>query len=168
MPKIIVSLPNAPESAFELTEDTVTIGRLSDNTIQIEDPSVSSHHAEVVITGGQHVLRDLQSTNGTRVNGHRFTEGQLRDGDHIQFGKIDARYASDNPSETRPLPEQQTVAAAVAENSALPQDFSNASPFKTKTKKKDPAATGILAFAGLAVIVFIGAVVLIFQLQPPQ
>jgi len=168
MPKIIVNLPDG-ETTFELTEDTITIGRLSDNTIQIDDPSVSSHHAEIVMSGDQHVLRDLNSTNGTRVNTRHFSEGPLRDGDQIRFGKIEARYIGQNDSSgARPLPEQEALAAAVAESSARPVDFSNASPFKTKSRKKDPIATGILAFACFAVLVFIGAVVLIFQLQPPQ
>jgi pSer/pThr/pTyr-binding forkhead associated (FHA) protein len=168
MPKIIVYLPDG-DTTFELAEDTVTIGRLSDNTIQIEDVSVSSHHAEIVLTGDHHILRDLNSTNGTRVNTRPFTEGQLHEGDQIRFGKIEARYISQNlTSEARPLPQQESVAAALAENSARPDDFSNASPFKSKSRKKDPMATGILAFAAFSVLVFIGAVVLIFQLQPPQ
>jgi pSer/pThr/pTyr-binding forkhead associated (FHA) protein len=168
MPKIIVSLPDGSSVTHELTEDVVTIGRLSDNIIQIDDVSVSSHHAEIKLSGGHYILTDLNSTNGTRVNDHTFNEGAIHDGDHVRFGKVETRYTSENPDDARPLPEQEAVAAAVAESSARPEDFTNASPFKTKSRKKDPIATGILVFAGAAVLVFIGAVVLIFQLQPPQ
>jgi pSer/pThr/pTyr-binding forkhead associated (FHA) protein len=168
MPKIIVTLPDGASVTHELTEDVVTIGRLSDNVIQIEDASVSSHHAEITLTDGHYVLADLNSTNGTRVNDHSFSEGPLRDGDHIRFGKIETRYTSENPDDARPLPEQEAVAASVAESSSRPDDFSNASPFKTKSRKKDPIANGILVFAGVAVLAFCGAVFLIFQLQPPQ
>ena len=168
MPKLIVTLPDGTTDSHELTEETVTIGRLSDNVIQIDDVSVSSHHAEITFSGGHHILTDLNSTNGTRLNDKSFTEGPIHDGDRIRFGKIEARYASENPEDARPLPEQEAVAAAVAESSARPQDFANASPFKSKSRKKNPVANGILIFASVAVIVFIGAVVLIFQLQPPQ
>jgi len=168
MPKIIVTLPDGTNVAHELTEDVVTIGRVSDNVIQIDDVSISSHHAEITFSGNHHLLRDLNSTNGTRVNGHGFTEGPLRDGDQIRFGKVDTRYASENPDDARPLPEQEAVAAAVADSSSRPDDFTNASPFKSKSGKKDPVAKGILIFAGFAVLAFIGAVVMIFQLQPPQ
>jgi pSer/pThr/pTyr-binding forkhead associated (FHA) protein len=168
MSKIIVTLPDGTTVSHELTEDVVTIGRLSDNVIQIDDISVSSHHAEITTTGGHHVLTDLNSTNGTRVNDHSFSAGPLRDGDRVRFGKIETRYHSEHPDDARPLPEQESVAAAVAESSARPEDFENASPFKTKTKKKDPIAKGIFIFAAVAVLAFIGAVVLIFQLQPPQ
>jgi pSer/pThr/pTyr-binding forkhead associated (FHA) protein len=167
MPKLIVSMPDGSTASHDLTEDVVTIGRVSDNGIQIEDASVSSHHAEIDFTGGHHILKDLESTNGTRVNGHSFTGGQLHDGDQIRFGKIEARYTSENPEDARPLPETETVSAAVAESSARPEDFANASPFKSKSRKKDPIANAILIFAGVAVVIFIVAVVLIFQLQPP-
>ena len=168
MAKLIVTLPDGTEISHELSEEMVTVGRVSDNIIHIDDASVSSHHAEIISSGGHHILKDLHSTNGTRVNDQSFEEGQIRDGDHIRFGKVEARFASEDSDENRPLPEQEAVAAEVAESSSRPQDFTNASPFKTKTRKKDPVATGILIFAGVAVAALVGAVVMIFQLQPPQ
>jgi len=168
MPKLIVTLPDGTEASHDLAEDLTTIGRLSDNTIQIEDPSVSSHHAEIDFSGGQYQLRDLDSTNGTRVNDKSFKEGPLHDGDRVRFGKIESRFTSPVPDDAQPLPEQESVAAAVSASSSRPQDFENASPFKTKSGKKDPVATGILVFACVAVVVFLGAVISIFQLQPPS
>ena len=168
MPKLIVTLPDGSHVGHELTEDIVTIGRVSDNVIQIEDASVSSHHAEITTSGDQFILKDLDSTNGTRVNDHSFTEGQLRDGDRVRFGKIDARFASENPDDAQPLPQQEELTAAVGASSSRPDDFANAAPFKKRNKKKDPIATSILAFAGIAVLAFLAAVAFIFQLQPPQ
>jgi len=168
MAKLSVSLPDGTDMTHELTEDVVTVGRVSDNVIYINDASVSSHHAEIIYTGSHHILKDLESTNGTRVNDHTFTEGQLRDGDRVKFGKIECRYISEDPNDARPLPEQEAVAAEVAASSSRPEDFGNASPFKSKSRKKDPIATAILVLAGLSVLVFVGAVVSIFQLQPPQ
>jgi pSer/pThr/pTyr-binding forkhead associated (FHA) protein len=167
MPKLLVTLPDGSTATHELTEDVVTIGRLSDNVIQIDDVSVSSHHAEITFGGGHHTLTDLNSTNGTRVNDHRFTEGVIHDGDRLRFGKVDVRYTSENPEDARPLPAHEALAASVAASSARPQDFTNASPFKSKSRKKDPIANAILAFAGVAVVAFLVAVVLILQLQAP-
>jgi hypothetical protein len=55
----------------------------------------------------------------------------------------------------------------VAENSARPEDFANASPFKSKSKKKDPVSVAILAFAGVAVLAFVAAVLMTLQLAAP-
>ena len=71
MRKLQIILPDGTESTHELTEDVVTLGRLSDNTIRIDDASVSSHHAQFTLAGGEYRLKDLNSTNGTRVNGEQ-------------------------------------------------------------------------------------------------
>src|SRR5688572_29969321 len=64
----------------------VTIGRLPDNTIVIENPAVSSHHACVFRDGDNFVLEDLQSTNGTFVNSRRVIRCTLNDGDVLLVG----------------------------------------------------------------------------------
>jgi hypothetical protein len=63
-----------------------TIGRVADNTIVIDSPAVSSHHASVVNDGGFFAVEDLQSTNGTFVNGVRVSRRILKDGDVLQVG----------------------------------------------------------------------------------
>ncbi len=168
MPKIVVTLSDGSEVTHELTEDTITIGRLSDNLIQIEEASVSSHHAQLTLIGGDYHLKDLNSTNGTRVNGQQITESQLQDGDRIRIGKVDSVYASEIPANARPAPEAESMSVTPAESSSRPSDFANASPFKTKKKKKDPVASAVFAFAALAIVVFLAAVGLIFTLHPPQ
>jgi hypothetical protein len=64
-----------------------TIGRLADNTIVIDSPAVSSHHASVVMDGGLLAVEDLQSTNGTFVNGVRVSRKTLKHGDVLQVGQ---------------------------------------------------------------------------------
>ena len=65
----------------------VTIGRLPDNTIVIDNSAVSSHHIRVAREGPQFVVEDLGSTNGTFVNGEKVTKRPLRHGDTILVGK---------------------------------------------------------------------------------
>lgn len=69
-----------------LGEYVVTIGRLPECTITLGDPNASRNHAEIRPHGTGFVLRDLGSTNGTKVNGVRITEHQLVDGDEVTFG----------------------------------------------------------------------------------
>jgi pSer/pThr/pTyr-binding forkhead associated (FHA) protein len=68
-------------------EKIVTIGRLSDNRLVLDHPAVSSHHACVFNDGGQFIVEDLQSTNGTFVNGRRVSRRGLRNGDVVKIGK---------------------------------------------------------------------------------
>ncbi len=164
MPKLLVTLPDGSDASHELTDDVVTIGRVSDNMIQIDDPSVSSHHAQLNLEGGDYHLKDLNSTNGTRVNGKTFVQWQLEDGDKIRFGKVDTVYQSEIPAAPRPLPEAEDHAAVAAESSHRPADFANASPFKTKKKTRNPAGAAIVAFTVVAMLVFGWAVLNIFQL----
>lgn len=75
-----------------LGEAIVTIGRLGDSTLVLEDPNVSRAHAEIRPHGTGFKLIDLGSTNGTIVNGERVGERQLQDGDVVEFGQIVIRF----------------------------------------------------------------------------
>ncbi len=72
--------------------DAVTIGRLPDNTVVIDNPAVSGHHARVVKKGDECVLEDLESTNGTYVNDRHVTRHPLKNGDVILIGKHTLRF----------------------------------------------------------------------------
>lgn len=67
---------------------TTTFGRKPGNSVQVLDPSVSGKHAEVVIDASGALLRDLGSTNGTKVNGERISERRLSHGDQVVLGNI--------------------------------------------------------------------------------
>ncbi|MEK7295166.1 MAG: trypsin-like peptidase domain-containing protein [Actinomycetota bacterium] len=63
-----------------------TVGRSSDNDLTVSDDSVSGHHAEIFQRDGRWWIRDIQSSNGTYVNGHRTQESTILRGDRINFG----------------------------------------------------------------------------------
>jgi FHA domain len=65
----------------------LTIGRAPDNAVIIDNPTVSGHHARVFSESGAVILEDLNSTNGTFVNGQHMTRRVLRGGDVLQVGK---------------------------------------------------------------------------------
>ena len=121
MPKLIVSLPDGSAVTHELAEATISVGRLQDNTLQIEDASVSSHHAELTLgDGGDYVLTDIGSTNGTLLNGKEMAEGEgqrLQAGDKVIFGNIETSYESENPAEARAMPAAKEMAAVTASKS---------------------------------------------------
>ena len=64
----------------------VTIGRSPTNNIFVRDKNVSRVHCQIVVTEAGCVLTDLQSTNGTFVNGTRITECEIKMGDEIRVG----------------------------------------------------------------------------------
>ncbi|HOT23032.1 MAG TPA: DUF3662 and FHA domain-containing protein [Thermoleophilia bacterium] len=75
-----------PGIDVELTNAVNLIGRSRRCDIVLTDPNVSRQHAELRLTGSQVVLRDLGSTNGTRVNRRAVTQAVLRPGDRIEVG----------------------------------------------------------------------------------
>jgi len=77
----------------ELGGDFVTIGRAPSNHIVVDHPSVSTHHALLLRTGASYWLKDLNSTNGTLINGDCVTDTELKDGDTIRFGSVSAIFA---------------------------------------------------------------------------
>jgi hypothetical protein len=73
----------------ELTKRRAVIGRSKDCDVQVSDANVSRRHAEVRQEGAAHWLVDLDSTNGTEVNGRRLKRAKLRPGDTITVGSTD-------------------------------------------------------------------------------
>jgi pSer/pThr/pTyr-binding forkhead associated (FHA) protein len=84
---LLVKLHGQGSRHIELTLETLTIGRKADNTLAIEDPAVSGHHARIVKIQAVFFLEDLMSTNGTAINGRPITRHQLRDADVITIGQ---------------------------------------------------------------------------------
>jgi hypothetical protein len=75
-----------------ITDEAVTIGRLSDCDVPVTDESVSRRHAEVRRQGNDIVVVDLGSTNGTKVNGVGVRQRRLADGDEIIVGSTRLRF----------------------------------------------------------------------------
>lgn len=169
MPRLLVSLP-AGEVTHELTEDVVTVGRVPDNALQIDDASVSSYHAQLTLRDGVYILQDLGSTNGTLLDGNHIepeAEHPLNGNEHIRFGHVNTTYLTDEGSHSQPLPVDSEPVAVAATSSVQPADFSNASPFQTKKKKKNPAAMAVVGFAIFAIAVFLAAVASVMSLRSP-
>ncbi len=101
MPIILVHLHGSQKGRrdrFDL--DAIRLGRKADNHVVFSEAVVSSYHAEVRCTGGTPAIRDLDSTNGTFLNGRQVQDEPLRDGDRIELGKngpVVEFHAQDSP-----------------------------------------------------------------------
>lgn len=69
------------------THDLITVGRRADNDIRLDDQTVSSRHAQFSYTGGKTYVEDLDSTNGTFINGRRIKIQAVEDNDIVIIGK---------------------------------------------------------------------------------
>jgi predicted component of type VI protein secretion system len=168
MPKLTIRSETGELTSYDLVEETNTIGRSPENSIQLDDISVSGQHAELAVIGENFFLNDLGSTNGTLVNGKPATDVQLRAGDRIRFGKIEARFECDVTGGAQPLPFSEEVEAHPAESSERPADFANASPFQSRKMKRDPARRAVFAAAALAFFAFLVSMIALFLMKPPS
>lgn len=168
MPKLIVAFSAANQIPHELTDDHITIGRAAENIVQIDDVSVSGRHAELRLIGDDYHLRDLGSTNGTRVNGTPVTERIVRRGDRLRFGAIETRFENEAAGPMQPLPVASVAEAQPATLSARPTGFENASPFPHRDKARDPNRTLVLAAAGLALLAFLGSMLALLRMHAPM
>jgi len=86
------SIVTAEGTRLNIGAEPLTIGRLPECDIAVSDPAVSRRHAEVRRRDGQFVVVDLDSTNGTRVNGAGVKDRVLADGDEIRVGTVSMRF----------------------------------------------------------------------------
>ncbi len=85
--------PSQQGQRYPLGEDDVSIGRDRESTVVVASESASRRHARIFVSGGSHVLVDLESTNGTLLNGKPVQEQTLRHGDVIRVGSLVLRYS---------------------------------------------------------------------------
>ena len=95
MPKMIVSIDGVVINEVQLTKDRKTLGRRPYNDIVIDNLAVSGEHAVLQMAGGEVYLEDLNSTNGTYVNGKAAKKQLLQYGDMVEVGKYKIRFCSD-------------------------------------------------------------------------
>jgi pSer/pThr/pTyr-binding forkhead associated (FHA) protein len=104
MAKLVIQNQGMTGRVCELQTDRTTIGRVEDNTFQIADPSVSSHHCEVHLRGSDIFIRDLNSTNGTFINGNKIEESILKPGQTLRLGQVELKLEVEGAAATAPAP----------------------------------------------------------------
>ena len=107
MAKLVILNQGMTGRTFDLNVERTTVGRIEENTFQIADASVSSRHAEILLHGTELLVRDLNSTNGTFINGEKISEAVLKPGQTLRFGQVELKI-----DDGLPLP--ATIVAPVA------------------------------------------------------
>lgn len=95
MPKMIVSLDGVVIKEVQLTKDRTSLGRRPYNDVVIDNLAVSGEHAALQMSGSEVYLEDLNSTNGSYVNGKAVKKQQLMHGDTVEIGKYKIKYVSE-------------------------------------------------------------------------
>lgn len=95
MAKLILSMDGLVLKEVALNKERMTIGRRASNDVQIDNLAISGEHAAVVTILEDSFLEDLNSTNGTLVNGQPIRKHFLKDGDLIEMGKYTLKYVAE-------------------------------------------------------------------------
>jgi pSer/pThr/pTyr-binding forkhead associated (FHA) protein len=161
MAKLIVLSGDLTGKTLDLIGDRLTLGRLGDNDLRIDDKTVSGHHCVLTFDGQDYIIKDLNSTNGSRVNGRRVVETRLGNGDVVRIGSVELRYESEQRKVSQPLPppSRGVDLTTITPASLQPTSMTSASPFPRRTNKTSWILNGIIA---LLVVVALVAIVLAF------
>jgi predicted component of type VI protein secretion system len=95
MARLILSLDGQTLAEYNMTKERYTVGRLPDNDIRIDNAAVSGHHSLIINILNDSFLEDLNSTNGTYVNGKLIKKHALQHADVITVGHHQLRYVDD-------------------------------------------------------------------------
>ena len=90
---LTVHTPGQAERVYRIEQPETLIGRGPAAHLCVADDSISREHVAILLEGDEFQVEDLQSTNGTRVNGKRVRSARLADGDEIQIGQTRLRFA---------------------------------------------------------------------------
>jgi pSer/pThr/pTyr-binding forkhead associated (FHA) protein len=146
MARLILSLDGTVLAEYNMNKERYTIGRLPDNDIRIDNPAVSGHHSLIINILNDSFLEDLNSTNGTYVNGKLIKKHALQHGDVITAGHHQLRFVEDDEAQqdefektmviqpsARPV---ERIRAAVADGSttAARRTLGNGTPAIKKAK----------------------------------
>ena len=100
MARLILSLDSQVLAEYNMSKERYTIGRLPDNDVRIDNPAVSGHHSLIINILNDSFLEDLNSTNGTYVNGKLIKKHALQHGDVITVGHHQLRFSDQQANQT--------------------------------------------------------------------
>jgi len=165
MARLVILSEGFTGKAYDLTVDKTTIGRVEDNTFPIPEASVSSHHCEVLLRGGDVVIHDLNSTNGTFVSGRQVTnEAVLKPGQILRLGQVEIRLEDAGAQNAPPkkLPDQTMVIPQGVKLGQEPSTKTVAFDKNTFAKKSNTANKVFVAVIILLGVVVVGLVLFMF------
>ncbi len=132
MARLILSLDSQVLAEYNMSKERYTIGRLPDNDVRIDNPAVSGHHSLIINILNDSFLEDLNSTNGTYVNGKLIKKHALQHGDVITIGHHQLRFSDQQTNETEQDEFEKTM--------VIPAGQHNAQQLEMAEKAADAAA----------------------------
>jgi len=151
MARLILSLDGQTLAEYNMTKERYTVGRLPDNDIRIDNAAVSGHHSLIINILNDSFLEDLNSTNGTYVNGKLIKKHALQHGDVITVGHHQLRYVDDQAQQApedefektmviQPSAqmEKQVAQAARAAEAAAVKEAKDAAPKRATASAEPP------------------------------
>lgn len=133
MAKLILSMDGLVLKEIPLTKERTTIGRKQHNDIQIDNLAISGEHAVIVTLRDDSFLEDLNSTNGTYVNGQPIKKHFLQQGDVVELGKYKIKYVTEGQA-------------------SAPADYDNVSPEPISARPSASGSPSASASAGSSTI----------------
>ena len=118
MARLILSLDNQVLAEYNMTKERYTIGRLPDNDVRIDNPAVSGHHSLIINILNDSFLEDLNSTNGTYVNGKLIKKHALQHGDVITIGHHQLRFSDQQAPEVEQDEFEKTMVIPTGQQNA--------------------------------------------------
>jgi predicted component of type VI protein secretion system len=109
MAKLILSMDGLVLKEYALAKERTSVGRKPDNDIQIDNLAVSGDHAVIVTILNDSFLEDLDSTNGTLVNGQPVKKHFLQNNDIIELGKYRLKYVSEHTGQAKSADFEKTM-----------------------------------------------------------
>ena len=148
MAKLVLSMDGLVLKEIQLQKERMSIGRKAHNDIQIDNMAISGEHAAVVTILNDSFLEDLNSTNGTLVNGHPIKKHFLKDGDVIELGKYKMKYFSSAVAQNDTPPyDKGTAARSEAVRGVGPGSAGTSAAGDAATSALPPAAIQLLSGA---------------------
>ena len=157
-PKITLLSEQLRGKTYELTKDVYTVGRIEERDICITDPTISTFHCTFTKEGNTYILRDNNSTNGTKINNASVSEQELRNSDIVQMGDVEMLYYCEEKSTqttTRTLTGINLTDNLSSSSSVTKMDAISPRSLETdreKNQKVQMAIYGVLGVLGLAVL----------------
>ena len=118
MARLILSLDGQVLAEYNMSKERYTIGRLPDNDVRIDNPAVSGHHSLIINILNDSFLEDMNSTNGTYVNGKLIKKHALQHGDVITIGHHQLRFSDQQTNETEQDEFEKTMVIPAGQQSA--------------------------------------------------
>jgi len=118
MARLILSLDNQVLAEYNMTKERYTVGRLPDNDVRIDNPAVSGHHSLIINILNDSFLEDLNSTNGTYVNGKLIKKHALQNGDVITIGHHQLRFSDQDMRQQEQDEFEKTMVIPTGQQSA--------------------------------------------------